>query len=154
MQTQRATITVALAGDALSDEEAAVALSGITAVVTLPDGVRYIADSARLDGAPIAAGGSPDDGTLSFRLGDTNGTFARALTFEVDIVDDAPAASIRAAASGGDVAAEAPATVKALAMFDADGKHNARRWRQRRSMRRPARPPNRSRRSNRPCPRT
>ncbi|HEY6598481.1 MAG TPA: hypothetical protein VIZ30_04185, partial [Pseudomonadales bacterium] len=105
VETQRATITVALAGDALSDEEAAVALSGITAVVTLPDGVRYIADSARLDGAPIAAGGSPNDGTLSFRLGDTNGTFARALTLDAD------------------VAVEAPATVKALAMFDADGKH-------------------------------
>ncbi len=109
-QAQRATFELALSGGTGSGGTASgagITLSGVTAVVTLPDSAHYVADSARLDGNAIAADGTPDDGALTFRLGDTTAASTHTLTFAADIAGDA----------------SAPTTVKALAMFDVDGKH-------------------------------
>ncbi len=87
---------------ALSLSSGAIPLGAITAVVTLPDGLKFLADSARLDGTPIAT--TDVDGALTFRLGDSQAAFAHSLTFAADDIEG------RAA------------TVKALAMFEVDGK--------------------------------
>ena len=97
-QAERASFALALSGGAIP-------LGGATAVVMLPAALRYVAGSARLDGAPIEPTADSDDGALTFRIGDTNGPFARALSFAAAARDGSP-----------------NGTVKALAMFQVDGK--------------------------------
>ncbi len=89
--------TLALSGGAIP-------LNGVAAVVTLPDALKFVADSARVDGQPVAV--ADDDGALTFRLGNTAAAFERIVTFAADVA----------------VADARRRPRKALAMFEVDGK--------------------------------
>ncbi len=82
----------------------AIPLNGVAAVVTLPDALTFVADSARVDGAARSRL-ADDDGALTFRLGNTAAAFEH---------------TSRLRRKSADV--HAPATAKALAMFEVDGK--------------------------------
>ena len=94
--TRRANFTLSLSGGAIP-------LNGVAAVVTLPDALKFVADSARVDGQPVAL--ADDDGALTFRLGNTTAVFEHTVTFAADATD-----------------ARTSATAKGLAMFEVDGK--------------------------------
>lgn len=83
-----------------------LAMHGVNLNVVLPEGLSYVADSARLDGEPVALNPLAP-GLYVLALGDTDGDWARTLTLDATVDSEA----------GGEL------TIKAMAAFkDPTGK--------------------------------
>jgi uncharacterized repeat protein (TIGR01451 family) len=85
-----------------------VPVKNLRVSVMLPEGVRYVPGSARLDGAKLADP-AVESGLATFRLGDVGANWQRAIEFDTHLPAEAP---VDACAQAG--------TARALATFDAE----------------------------------